>query len=117
MAGNLIYQDTAAIAAGATVSILAGEPVERPPFDAFVNIAINGSAAGLRSGVYVGGVAEFDDLAINALNRFPVLPDDIFVVNGACPAGQLNRIRITNPTAGALTHFTYAAATIQPRNI
>jgi hypothetical protein len=115
MSGNLVFQDTLSIAAAGSAKPLAGEPLERPPFDAFVHCAINGSAAGLRASVTIGGVNNFDDLAVNALNRFPIMPDDLIVTNGLCPAGALNRIVLRNPTAGALIHFTYASATLMQK--
>lgn len=111
---NLIFQGSAAIAAAATALPLAGDPAERPPFDAFCRFGCNGSAAGLRVSLWVGGRAEVDDYQINALNRFVVHPDDVFVRDSMCPAMALNRIAVRNPTAGALTHFTFFGATALP---
>lgn len=116
MAGQLVTQVSAQIAAGDNALPLANEPIERPPFDAYVNVAINGSAAGLRAGVNIGGVNVFDDFQINAVNRFALVPDDLIVVNGLCPTGMQNRVRISNPTAGALTHFTYVQGGVFARN-
>lgn len=112
-----LFQDTAALAAAGNIQPLTGDPVSQPPFNAFVQMGINGSAAGLRAGVYVGGLSAFDNLAVNALNRFPVVPDDLIVTNGVCPRGAFNRVRITNPTAGALTWFLYVKAGLAPMNV
>lgn len=111
---NLVFQQSAAIAAAATALPLAGDPAERPPFDAFVIAGLNGSAAGLVASMWIGGRAEVDNLQVNALNRFVVTPDDLFIRNSLCPAMALNRIRITNPTAGPLTHFTFLACSAFP---
>jgi hypothetical protein len=116
MAGSPVHQSSAAIAAAGSARPLSGDPIERLSFDGYVVVGINGSAAGLVAAITIGGVTEVDSMQVNALNRFPVLPDDLIVVNSLAPAGQLNRVFISNPTAGALTHFTFARASVFPYN-
>jgi hypothetical protein len=111
---NLVVQTSAAIAGGASATPFQNNPIERPDFNAYVSVGVNGSAAGLTCALWIGGRAEFDTYQVNALNRFPLIPDDIFVRDSMCPALRLNRLLITNPTAGALTHFTFARAGVVP---
>ncbi len=113
MAGTLIHQTTASILAAGQRTPLAGDPVERPGFDAYCLAGVNGSAAGIVAVIMVGGVVEADNLQVNALNRFPVLPDDLILVNSLCPMGALNRVLLRNPTIGTLTDFTFFRAQIE----
>lgn len=101
-----LIQQSAAIAAGAVVeNVLAGSQYEFLPYHARIDIAINGSAAGLVADAYSGQDVLVERMQVGAQNRFPVMPDD-FTLSDIAAAGERLKVRVENPTGGALTHFT-----------
>lgn len=95
-----------AVAAGATNdNVLQGSQFEFLPYNALLEFAVNGSAAGLFTDIYSGQDTLIENGAVNALNRFGVYPDD-FDLTDVAAAGERVKVRIRNPTAGALTAFT-----------
>jgi hypothetical protein len=101
----MLIQGTLAIAAGATLeNAFAGSQYEYLPFNANLDLAVNGSAAGLLADVYTGSDVLAERMAVNAANRFPVFPDD-FPLSDTALGGERVKLRIINPTGGALTAF------------
>lgn len=86
-------------------NVLQGSQFEFLPFNALLEFAVNGSAAGLFVDVYSGSDALIESGAVNSLNRFGVYPDD-FDLNDVAAAGERIKVRVRNTTAGALTAFT-----------
>lgn len=100
-----LIQNSVAIAAGAqNDNLLAGSQWEFLPFDASLAFALNGSATGLLADVYSGQDVLAENMALNALNRIPINPDD-FLLTDVAMGGERIKIRVRNPTAGALTVF------------
>lgn len=85
-------------------NVIAGSQFEFLPYNAALRFAINGSAAGLVADIYSGQDVIAEQMGINALNRVPIAPDD-FLLGDVAGAGERIKLRIRNPTAGALTAF------------
>lgn len=101
-----MIQLTASIAANATVdNVIQGSQFEFLPYNALLEFAINGSAAGLVTDVYSGQDALCESMAVAGVNRFGLYPDD-FSLNDVAAAGERIKVRVRNTTGGALTHFT-----------
>lgn len=100
-----LIQQSATLAAGAVNdNLLQGSQFEFLPYDASLRFALNGSATGLVADVYSGQDVLSEQMGINALNRVPINPDD-FLLSDVAAAGERIKIRVRNPTAGALTVF------------
>lgn len=100
-----MIQQSAALAGGAVVeNVLAGSQFEFLPYNAALQFAINGSAAGLLCDVYSGQDVLAERFQVNAINRFPIFPDD-YTLDDIAGAGERVKVRIENPTGGALTYF------------
>lgn len=82
-------------------NILTGSQWEFLPFHAQVNLALNGSAAGLVADIYTGTDTLAEDMHVNAANRYPVNPDDYQLADIAA-AGERLKVRVRNPTGGNL---------------
>lgn len=99
------FQTSQPVAANATVeNILTGSQWEFAPYNATVEFAINGSAAGLVTDVTTGQDVVAEASSVNTANRFGILPDD-FVYQDVVRAGERIKVRVRNTTAGALTVF------------
>lgn len=102
----LTMQSSTAIAAGQSVgTALNGQLYERPPFDAFGTLYVNGSAAGVFATLNVDGTAVSDEVQCNIQNRIPVVPDDLLLAGWEAPQGGLIQLKLRNNTVGALTAF------------
>lgn len=100
-----LIQSSATLAAGAVVdNLLSGSQFEFLPYDAALSFAVNGSATGLLSDVYSGQDVLAENFSVNSANRVPINPDD-FLLQDVAAAGERIKIRVRNPTAGALTVF------------
>lgn len=98
-----LIQGSVSVAAGATNdNVIAGSQFEFLPYNAFLEFGLNGSAAGLLADVYSGQDVLGEGLALTAQNRIPVYPDD-FNLNDVAAAGERIKLRVRNPTGGALT--------------
>ena len=98
-------QGSVSVAANAvSANVLAGEQFEFLPSNAKIVLSTAGSAAGLNTTLLAGGVTLINDQAINAQNRFPVIPDDV-LSEEIVPGGARLLLRFRNTTAGALTAF------------
>lgn len=103
---NVVMQNSVAVGAGGTTeSVLTGQRYERPPFNAYGSLYLAGSAAGLTAELNVGGASVTPPTAVNAQNRYPVVPDDSLVEGWEVAAGDLIQLRAVNTTGGALTLF------------
>lgn len=100
-----LIQGSASIAAGAVNdNVLQGSQFEFLPYNALLEFAINGSATGLVADVYSGQDTLAEAMAVPGVNRFGLYPDD-FSLNDVAAAGERLKVRIRNPTGGALTAF------------
>lgn len=96
-------QSNVTIAAGATnENLIAGSQFEFAPYDASIELALIGSAAGLVADVSTGQDVVAEALTVNPANRFPIMPDD-FLIQDVVQAGERIKIRARNTTAGTLT--------------
>jgi hypothetical protein len=100
-----MIQVSAVLAAGAVVdNVLTGSQFEYLPFNAALQFAVNGSAAGLVSDVYSGQDVLAERFQVNTINRFPVFPDD-YTLDDVAGAGERIKVRLENTTGGNLTYF------------
>lgn len=88
-----------------TENVFQGQRFERLPFDALVDLAVTGSAAGLEYELNIGGRSVSARVPASTENRSPIIPDDIKVANAEGFVGELVQLTVTNTTAGALTIF------------
>lgn len=110
----IVYFNTA-IAAGASANVMLNSIYETLPFNALLEFAVVGSAAGLTFTASTGS----DILAESGTpvgvpqvaGRPPIYPDD-FHLNDVAARGERVKFLVSNPTAGALTPF--AAVRITP---
>lgn len=101
----MILQDSISVAANAvSANVLAGSLGEFLRQGGPVVLYTNGSALGLRCSFLVGEQVFIDDMALNAQNRMPVVPDD-FLGAAQGQGGDRVVVRFRNTTAGALTAF------------
>ncbi len=101
-----VIQVSGSIAANATNdNVLQGSQFEFLPYNALLEFAINGSAAGLVMDCYSGQDALCESAAVPGVNRFGLYPDD-FNLQDVAAAGERIKVRLRNTTGGALTHFT-----------
>ena len=100
-----VIQNSVSVAAGVTNdNVIQGSQFEFLPYDAYLEFGVNGSAAGLITDIYSGQDTIAENMALNAQNRFPIYPDD-YPLNDVAAAGERIKIRVRNPTGGALTVF------------
>lgn len=98
-------QNSVVVAANAkSANVLAGQQYEFLPANANVVLSVAGSAAGLNVSLLAGGVTLIDDQAINAANRFPIIPDDV-ISQELIPAGARLLLTFRNTTGAPLTAF------------
>lgn len=103
---NVCMQGQTAVAANTQVdNVLTGQRYERSPWPALGSLYVNGSAAGLRAELNVGGVSITPPVTCNVQNRSPVVPDDVLISGWEVMPNALLQLTITNTTAGALTAF------------
>jgi len=93
------------VANSTTDNVLAGQRYESPQFDCLGTIYGNGSAAGLRAELNVGGVSITPPIVVNASNRLPVVPDDLLVSEWECVGGSQVQVTVVNTTGGNLVFF------------
>lgn len=114
----IVYYNTA-LAAGANANVLNNSTLvsiyETLPFNALVEFAAVGSAAGLTMFASTGTTILAESgtpIGVpQVAGRPPIYPDD-FHLNDVARAGERIKFLISNPTAGALTPF--AAVRITP---
>lgn len=102
-----IMQDSVAVGAGATNSnVLSGKQLRRIPLDtaAVIRVFDDGSATGLTRSFSVNNVNEVEEGLVGATNRIPQKEDQVADNVVAGPGAEL-QLKVSNPTAGALTYF------------
>ena len=98
-------QNSLLVAANATVeNLISGSQFEFAPYNASVDISLNGSAAGLVGDVSTGQDLVSENMALSPVNRFGIIPDD-YTVQDVVRAGERIKLRVRNTTGGALTVF------------
>lgn len=105
----------AAVAAAGEDSPLANRQIEIAPFTGFLEIAIEGSAAGLEYDCTVGGRQVALSTDAGASNALPVVPDMLAVIDEEVYGGERIFLLVRNPTAGALTPFIHVRLSTQKR--
>lgn len=85
-------------------NLLSGYQMQILPYDAVVQFALCGSAAGLVADIYSGNDLVAEGYELNTQNRYPVVPDDVIGSDVAAALEPL-KIRVRNTTAGALDCF------------
>ena len=115
MAQLLERRALGSIAAGAESFPLANRQIEIPPFSGYLEVAVEGSAAGLVFDLIIGGQQTVLGTGAGARNALPIAPDDLSVINAEVMAGARITLRISNPTAGALNAFIWVRLSSTPR--
>lgn len=100
----MIYREVSVPANTTVDNIITGSIYEYLPWNAAVGVGVNGSAAGLRLTVNSGSDTVVEEAPVNALNRQPVIPDDMWIQDRAM-GGERLVVKVRNSTAGALTAF------------
>lgn len=100
----LIQNSISIAAGGVNDNVIQGSQFEFLPYNAALRFALNGSATGLIADIYSGQDVIAEAMGINALNRVPIAPDD-FLLGDVAGAGERIKMRVRNPTGGALTCF------------
>lgn len=99
------------LANAANPNVLAGSAYERLPFNARIDIAVVGDAAGaLRSTVQTGSDVLLEESPISRANRVPVWPDD-FSLSDVAAQGDLLKIAVRNTAAPVVDLFWAARIT------
>lgn len=98
-----IVTQTAAVAAGASSSLLVGNDLEVLPYDAKVEVAVVAEATGVLASVRSGTDVIQDEgpAIVVAANGMPRYPDDFYLEDIAASGDKLS-IRARNTTAGAI---------------
>lgn len=103
---KVAMQGQTSIAANSTNdNVLTGQRYERSPWPALGSLYVNGSAAGLRAELNVGGTSITPPVVCNTQNRSPVVPDDVLIDQWEVLPNSLLQLTISNTTGGALTAF------------
>ena len=98
-------QGSVSIAAGATnTNVLAGSVFEYLPYNAQVEIGLQGSATGLQVTVTSGSDVLMEESPPGLQNRMPLYPDD-YLVPDVAGGGERLVIKARNTSGGALTLF------------
>lgn len=91
------------IAANSTLdNVVTGSIYEFLPYNAAINIGLNGSATGLVATINSGSDTVLEEAPVNVSTAFPVIPDDMFAQDVAA-GGERLVIKVRNTTGGALT--------------
>ena len=100
-----VMETEVAIAANSSnANVLTGELHEVAQFPGLLRLLETGSAAGLRSQLFVASATVTGRRIVNSQNRTPVEPDDVVVQNVEVYPGDKITLRVENTTVGALTH-------------
>jgi len=94
-------------ASGVNDNVLANSQYEYLPWNAYLEIGVNGDANGgdLRVDVFTGQDVLLEAAPCNVQNRIPVYPDD-FDLTDVAAAGERLKIRVRNTSAaGARTVY------------
>lgn len=103
---KVAMQGQTSVAANSTTdNVLTGQRYERAPWPALGALYVNGSAAGLRAELNVGGQSITPPVVCNTQNRSPVVPDDVLIDQWEVMPNALLQLTISNTTGGALTAF------------
>lgn len=105
-----MYADADVVAANTTTdNIFAGNQFEFPEVDCYIDIGFTISATGLYVSVFFAGRTIARDLLPNvraAAPANPVYPDDYFILNEPCLAGERLTCQARNTTGGNITVLT-----------
>lgn len=100
-----VIQNTVSVAANSVNdNVIQGSQFEYLPYNARVNFGFSGSGVGLLVDVFSGSDIVAESMAIPGTNRYPLNPDDFYLVDVAA-AGDRLKVRIRNTTAAAVTAF------------
>jgi hypothetical protein len=86
---------------GSIESLISGSQFEFAPYNASVEIALVGAAAGLVADVSTGQDLVAEAYLISSANRFPIMPDD-FLIQDVVRQGERIKMRVRNTTAAAI---------------
>lgn len=107
----LIQSSVSVPATSVIDNLLNGSQFEFLPYHAHLSFAVNGASPGLVADVYSGQDVLCEAMAVNALNRIPINPDD-FLLTDVAAAGERIKVRVRNPTGAAIV--VSFAVMIQP---
>jgi len=111
---NVVERATASLAAGATASVLVGTQLGNAPFNGYLEVGVGGGAL-LQATILVGGQAVASGMPMKTATAFPAVPDDLDIQDEKVWAGAPIIVKIFNPTAGALSYWSYCRLSDEPR--
>jgi len=98
--------DRQVVVLNATIqNVLAGKIFEFVQRPSVLRLYATASVVGLNVSFVVGSRVIVDDQEVNAQNRMPIIPDDLFAEAGA-RSGERIVVRLRNTTGGSITAFT-----------
>jgi len=97
----LVRKEQSILAGAVLDNVMTGSIYEFMPWNAAVNIGINGSATGLVATINSGSDTVLEEAPINVSTAFPVIPDDMFAQDVAA-GGERLVIKIRNTSGGTL---------------
>lgn len=111
---NIVERATASLAAGATASVLVGTQLAQAPFNGYLEIGAGGGNL-LQATIIAGGQAIANGMPTKTLTTFPTLPGELDIQDEKVWAGTPIILKIYNPTAGALSYWTYVRLSDEKR--
>jgi len=97
----LVRREQSILAGAVLDNVLTGSIYEFMPWNAAVNIGLNGSATGLVATINSGSDTVLEEAPVNVSTAFPVIPDDMFAQDVAA-GGERLVIKVRNTSGGTL---------------
>jgi len=97
----LISGQVSVAANAVSANVLAGNQFEFLTRTTVIQLLLSGAAVGLEATFNVGGINVCQNAEVSGTNRFPFLPDDLFLRIGGLPNERLF-LQFNNTTAGAV---------------
>lgn len=102
-----VMSDRQSVGANAVVTnALSGKVHEFLARPSVIRLYATASAVGLNMTLLIDGVAVVNDQEVNAQNRMPLIPDDLFAM-GVGNAGSRLVLSYRNTTGAAITGFSH----------
>ena len=98
----VIMREESLAAGASSANLLAGSTFEFIRGNVFLSIGATASATGTFVAIYSGSDIVLEESSPNVLDRYPIIPDEMYFSDVATLADRLV-IAWRNPTAGAIT--------------
>jgi len=111
---NIVERATASLAAGASATPFAGRPINFAPWNGYFELGVGGGA-GLTYDLTIGGQAVATGVPAQVLTTYPSVPSQLELQDDKVWAGANVSLRVNNPTAAAVTYWSYARLSDEKR--